>query len=798
LSRLIEIYGEEGVRRFDETNLPLVIGADDDAHIRLLDGPAVAAYVGESRNHLFLQPAANDTGRAVYHNDEPVTGSVWLKSGDTIRIGDCLIRWHLSGRRLEVHVSPVSKQVLRPPVEPPGDPVEKSDETTVLLATPDEPVSGGHRTRNVVIGLFLLLLVCAAFVLLARPLAVTVSPAPDSLAVSGFPPVVPFGDRYLGLPGGYTLHAEKAGYRSLSEELEISGRENDYVFTLEKLPGLFHVTSHPAGTTLLIDGTVVGQTPLDDLEVPAGQRTLRFEHPRYLPHEESVDVKGFGERQSLQVELEPAWTTVEVLSEPSGALLTVDGEAQGETPLTQELLFGERQLLLSKETFTPLEITLEVAADRELTLPVYKLEPAPAIVAITSSPNGATVSADSRFMGQTPLTVKLQPDSDHVIRLTAAGYLPASRKLSFTPGESRELDITLKPQYGTIFITATPPQAKLLIDGKRQEQTNGRFRLTTRAHTLELSADGYQKVTRKVTPQPGYSQRIEIDLPHRQGAKQSPVAAQAAGRRTALGQSMILVKPGPFVMGASRKEPGRRANEGEHEVNLQRAYYISEREVTNRDYLKFQAQHSSGMVGNRSLEIDTHPVVNVSWDDAARFMNWLSKQDGLSPFYREEQGRMVSGEDQGPGYRLPSEAEWAYAARLADRKERVRYPWTGRYPPKQVVGNFADESARHLLPVVVVGYDDGFPATAPVGSFAADPAGFYDMGGNVAEWCHDYYAANPGSGQPDPLGPATGTHRVVRGSSWRDASITELRFSYRRYSREPANDIGFRIARYVR
>ncbi|MCK4507335.1 MAG: SUMF1/EgtB/PvdO family nonheme iron enzyme, partial [Desulfuromonadales bacterium] len=122
------------------------------------------------------------------------------------------------------------------------------------------------------------------------------------------------------------------------------------------------------------------------------------------------------------------------------------------------------------------------------------------------------------------------------------------------------------------------------------------------------------------------------------------------------------------------------------------------------------------------------------------------------------------------------------------------------YPPKVKAGNFADESARHLLPVVIKGYNDGFPASAPTGSFPANPAGIYDLGGNVAEWCHDYYAANiasVGKGVADPMGPGAGNHHVVRGSSWRNASITELRFSYRRYSREPANDIGFRIARYA-
>jgi formylglycine-generating enzyme required for sulfatase activity len=254
-------------------------------------------------------------------------------------------------------------------------------------------------------------------------------------------------------------------------------------------------------------------------------------------------------------------------------------------------------------------------------------------------------------------------------------------------------------------------------------------------------------------------------------------------------------------MGASRNEAGRRANETEHEVLMQQTFYLAEREVTNAEFLRFQPQHTSGVSGNRSLDIASHPVVNVTWADAARFMNWLSRKDGLPPYYTEKGGTMVAEDPKGIGYRLPTEAEWAYAARVAGRTAKARYPWPGKFPPQAKAGNFADESARHLLPMVINGYHDGFPATAPTGSFPANPAGIYDLGGNVAEWCHDYYAANAAGanqGAVDPMGPAAGNHRVIRGSGWRDASISELRFSYRRYSREAASDIGFRIARYAK
>jgi formylglycine-generating enzyme required for sulfatase activity len=805
LNRLIEIIDKDEVRRFDETSLPLFIGMDATAHVRLGGDGGIVAYVAESRNHLFLQPADGTPAGRLYHNDEPVTRSVWLKAGDTTRIGDAMIRWHLSGQRVEIHICKVSAKVLQPPVEPPDSRQEEGKENATddhILPVMDTPPPDGRRLRILTIVLFVLLLTGAAFVLLANPLAITVTPAPDSLSVSGFPPAVKFGDSYLGFSGGYTLHAEKNGYLPLEEKIEITNTGSSYSFTMEKLPGLIDLISTPDRVTVLVDGIAVGETPLQNVALAGGSHTIRFERDRYLPMETTVEIKGLGARQNLQVELEPAWAKVTVQTEPAGATLIVDGEDQGVTPLTVELIAGKRQLVFTKQRFSPLEVTLAVEAGQDMAPTIYRLEPEPGTVAVSSVPTGATVTVDGVYKGLTPLSISLPSGGEQHLRLTLAGHQAASRKLQLEPGEERELGVKLEPQYGTVFIATNPADATLYIDGKKQKLATGRFRLTTRAHTVELKAKGYDSVTRTVTPQFGYSQRIEIDLRREQSTGQSSgLTGPDPARTTGLSQKLVLITPQPFMMGASRREAGRRANENERKVTMKRRFYLSAREVTNGEYKLFRPQHASGMSGNRSLEIDSHPVVNVAWDDAARFMNWLSRKDGLPPFYREANGAMVVAEAGGIGYRLPTEAEWAYAARMANRKERVRYPWPGKYPPKGKAGNFADESARHLVPTVIEGYNDGFAASAPTGSFPPNPAGVHDLGGNVAEWCHDHYSAFTGkteAGVVDPMGPASGAHRVVRGSSWRDASITELRFSYRRYSREPANDIGFRIARYAK
>ena len=104
-----------------------------------------------------------------------------------------------------------------------------------------------------------------------------------------------------------------------------------------------------------------------------------------------------------------------------------------------------------------------------------------------------------------------------------------------------------------------------------------------------------------------------------------------------------------------------------------------------------------------------------------------------------------------------------------------------------------------MLAVTVPGYDDGYRVSAPVGSFPAH-AGFYDLGGNVAEWTGDYYSIGPGEAKKtvkNPLGPKTGEHRIVKDVGWKHGSAGELRLAYRDYSNKPRTDLGFRIARYA-
>ncbi len=173
-------------------------------------------------------------------------------------------------------------------------------------------------------------------------------------------------------------------------------------------------------------------------------------------------------------------------------------------------------------------------------------------------------------------------------------------------------------------------------------------------------------------------------------------------------------------------------------------------------------------------QTDRDPVVMVSWDDAVRFCNWLSRREGLAPVYTI--GDEVTADWGADGYRLPTEAEWEYAARSGGRE--VEYAWARGEPQ----GNGADETVRQAFPAwpfaTWPAYADGYVTTAPVGSYPPSALGLFDMGGNVWEWCNDWYVEYSAGDQVDPRGPSSGTTRCLRGGSWSDEPAA-LRIAFR-------------------
>ena len=670
---------------------------------------------------------------------------------------------------------------------------------------PGGDAGGGARARTrrapsallVVIGALLLVATLSGlFFAFARSVQFEVVPSGAALDVDGGIGIA-MGGGYLLLPGDYRLNASAQGYEDLQAQVSVGeAPAQRFSFAMKRLPGRLNLVSVPPAE-VFVDGNPLGTTPLPALELAAGPHRLMLRAPRYQVHEAELVIEGGGVEQALRVELLPGWAPVSLRSQPSGAEILVDGQGAGRTPQMLELGAGEHALELRLVGHATWHDSITVTAGQPLELAEVKLQPAMGVVNLSSTPSGATVRVGKAFRGQTPLQLRLAPGKPHLVQLSAPGHASAERSVEVAAEQTQNLSMQLEPVLGSLTLDVRPADATVKVDGKPLAAGTTRLELTTVAHKLEASKAGYVDWSGSVTPRPGFEQRVEIRLQSEADAR----AARNPARITSKGgPALVLVQPGAYVMGTPRGEQGRQSNEAQRPVRLTRAFYLSDREISNAQFRRFASSHSSGIIRRETLDNSRQPVARVSWADAARYCNWLSQQDGLPAAYREEGGSLRLVLPLSTGYRLPSEAEWEWAARHAGGGAPRRYPWGSGFPPPAKSGNFADPSAEAFAPQVLAGYVDGYAAASPVGSFPANRLGLFDLGGNVAEWVHDAYQTSLAIEPPeavDPFGPEAGADRVIRGSSWMHGRLIELRLAFRDFGREPRADVGFRVARYA-
>ncbi|MFA6291414.1 MAG: endo-1,3-alpha-glucanase family glycosylhydrolase [Victivallales bacterium] len=223
---------------------------------------------------------------------------------------------------------------------------------------------------------------------------------------------------------------------------------------------------------------------------------------------------------------------------------------------------------------------------------------------------------------------------------------------------------------------------------------------------------------------------------------------------TATAPELILLPAGSFTMGDSKSVQPDEVPA--HQVTLP-SFALGKYEVTNAEYERFMPEHRKRRDGFSWR--DKEPVIYVSWTDSARYCNWLSKQYGLTSVYNEKDWTINM---QADGFRLPTEAEWEYAA--TGRGENRIYPW-GNKPPEAELGNFELEKSLSISPKRTASTGGG---VSIVGDYPKGSSrdGLMDMAGNVGEWCSDYYNPYPNVEQSNPCDQQVSPHRSIRGGSW--------------------------------
>jgi formylglycine-generating enzyme required for sulfatase activity len=239
-----------------------------------------------------------------------------------------------------------------------------------------------------------------------------------------------------------------------------------------------------------------------------------------------------------------------------------------------------------------------------------------------------------------------------------------------------------------------------------------------------------------------------------------------AGKPRAFSIDDVWVSAGTFSMGGTMYDGGKPI----HQVTV-KMFYMSDHEVTQKEWVEVMGSNPSYFEG------DTLPVECVSWYDAIEYCNKRSVKEGLTPAYTVN-GTNVTWDRNANGYRLPTEAEWEYAARGGSKSKGYEY------------------SGSSSVDGVAWYNGNSGNKTHPVKTKSANELGLYDMSGNVYEWCWDWYDSYGSEAQTDPTGASSGTHRVFRGGSWYDVAAG-VRSAFRNGS-TPSNRgyiLGFRLVR---
>ena len=446
-----------------------------------------------------------------------------------------------------------------------------------------------------------------------------------------------------------------------------------------------------------------------------GTYDYRVQAPDYLPEIGKVTVNDPKNKHVVTVTLKPNFAPV-TLTVDNNAEIWVNGELKGTGSWTGNLGAGTYEMETRLANHRPAATTRDIVAGSQ-PLNIHLNAPTPIYgeADINSTPAIADIFIDGNKVGQTPQLISQLLIGQHQVRLSKQGYADYNGSFTVREGETASVSTTLS-NATTITISCTNPSASLFIDGVAQGTANGQKQTSFGSHQVRLVAEGWRYYTGT------------INVTEQQRTFSLPMEEIVQSQRTiTVGNvqfTMIRVDGGTFKMGAT-SEQGSEVSYNEkpvHQVSLL-PYYIGETEVTQKLWQAVLGKNPSSFKGDRL------PVEKVSWKDCQNFIEKLNKKTGLQ-------------------FRLPTEAEWEYAARGGKKSQGYKY------------------SGSNNLGDVAWYSDNSSSSTHDVKRKQPNELGIYDMSGNVWEWCQDWYGSYNAGSQTNPTGASSGSLRVLRGGGW--------------------------------
>lgn len=598
----------------------------------------------------------------------------------------------------------------------------------------------------------------------------------------------------LVLPGDYQLEVSAPDHKSYTFPLKIS-KQRDQVHQVEVAlePGLvgFNLVSDPGAQVSLLNeageqfdlGILAANGELESAaRIRAGIYTVIIKKSGYQTQIlQGVEILSVLD-QPLQVSLEALPSSVLVRASPAGARVLLNNVEVGGTPVNLKNLAsgGKYRVAVEMEGYRPVSYLLETRPGEsqvidfgDLIKQVGELKLSLAFERTSASEvveveRDLVVEVDGSAFKYGAAELEAIPAGLHVIRVLHPQYEMQRQQIEVKDAGVTHLAFKMIPLPGQVeMVIPAGYQPEIRIDGERVDLGRGTFEVPSKqAVDFEIQIQDHLTMVRPFNLAPDERVRWELE----------PVAIPGPTSEDKwvvpyMGIEFVWVDRGDYEMGSSLRESGRLPNEGPlTRVEFKQGFWAGAYEVTQAQYAQVMQAAPSHFKGAQ------HPVEMIRWEQAREFCRVLNAAESAAK-------RLPQGYE----YRLPTEYEWEFFARAGSDA-----PFAFGTTTTPADGNFQGSYPKNQE--YSASQDVGY-GSAPVGSYAPNAFGMYDLHGNVQEWTADYYNARlPGGRVVDPSARQDGDTIVVRGGSW-ESNVVRVRSAARADLRPDAksNTTGFRV-----